>query len=85
MLLYINNIVLQNILFHFNFIFKLELIKIKRGGVELIMEIQISIKEETDKNPEIENENYTKFIRSILNSFPDAVWQRGKKGYSIML
>lgn len=49
------------------------------------MKVQIAIKEDIDNNPETEEANYTKFIRSIFTSFPDAVWQRDKKGYSIML
>ena len=49
------------------------------------MKIELSIKEDNDRNPEIEEENYTKFIRSIFTSFPEAIWQRNKKGYSIML
>ena len=50
------------------------------------MKVYLTIKYEKDSNPNLEEANSSRLIKTIYTEFPDSVWARGKRdGFEIAI
>jgi len=49
------------------------------------MEVELSIREEYEEDPDEEGDKNHRFLKKIYKEFPEAIWEKSKNGFRIFI